>query len=125
VLFTAQSNFSSSIRSAAVLALLLATGAISQVTTGNISGSVEDSSGARVPNADITLVHKNTQQTRAVRTNERGEFLAALLPIGEYELAAEMPGFKRRTVAGILLRVDQRYRCLLYSSQAAYPRRSR
>jgi hypothetical protein len=81
--------------------------AVSQTTAGNISGYVEDSSGARVPDARITLLHRNTQQSRVLQSNERGEFLAALLPIGEYEVTAELQGFKRRTVSGVMLRVDQ------------------
>jgi hypothetical protein len=87
--------------------LACATFAAAQTATGNISGSVEDSSGARVPNAKVTLTHQATQQSRVVYTNERGEFLAALLPIGEYAVAAEFAGFRRKSLSGVLLRVDQ------------------
>ena len=90
----------------AVLASVLICSA--QTATGTISGYVEDTSGARVPNAKITLVHSGTQQTRTVYTNERGEFLAALMPIGEYEVSAEFTGFRRKSLSGNLLRVDQR-----------------
>jgi hypothetical protein len=78
-----------------------------QTARGNVSGYVEDTSRARVPNANITLIHSATGQSRTVRSNERGEFLAASLPIGAYEIAAEVPGFKRLSFSGILLRVDQ------------------
>src|SRR5205807_6972016 len=71
------------------------------------SGSVEDTSGARVPNAKVTITHAGTQQTRTVSTNERGEYLAPLMPIGEYVISGEMEGFKRKVLSGILLRVDQ------------------
>ena len=81
--------------------------ALAQIATGNISGSVEDASGARVPNAEVRLIHSGTQQTRTVRTNDRGEFLAPQLPIGEYEVTAQFTGFKRKSLVGILLRVDQ------------------
>src|SRR6266851_5443202 len=87
--------------------LLLCLPAWAQTATGNISGRVEDSSGAMIPNAKVTLVHSATQQSRTVSTNERGEFLAAVLPIGQYEVSAEFAGFKRPTLSGILLRVDQ------------------
>jgi hypothetical protein len=90
-----------------VLALIGAISAWAQTATGNISGSVEDASGARVPNAEIRLIHSGTQQSRTVKTNERGEFLAPQLPIGEYEVRAEFIGFKRKSLVGILLRVDQ------------------
>jgi hypothetical protein len=79
-----------------------------QTATGTISGYVEDTSGARVPNAKITLIHSGTRQIRTALTNERGEFLAALLPIGEYEVSAEFTGFRRKALSGNVLRVDQR-----------------
>src|SRR3954464_6712278 len=78
-----------------------------QMATGNIGGEVEDSTGAGVANAKVTLVHSATSQTRVVMTNERGEFLAPLLPIGEYEVSAEFQGFKRATMSGVRLLVDQ------------------
>lgn len=92
---------------ATVFLCLMSLPAFGQMATGTISGAVEDSTGARVPNAQITIVHVATKQGRTVKTNERGEFLAPTLPIGEYNLTAEMPGFKRKSLAGILLRVDQ------------------
>src|SRR5712692_7147645 len=79
----------------------------SQTSTGNISGSVEDASGARVPNAKVTITHVGTQQGRTMYTNERGEYLAPLMPIGEYVVSGEREGFKRKSLSGILLRVDQ------------------
>src|SRR5215831_16790566 len=90
-----------------VLSLAGAIFVSAQTATGNISCSVEDASGARVPNAEVRLIHSATQQTRTVLTNERGEFLAPQLPIGEYEVRAEVTGFKRKSLVGILLRVDQ------------------
>src|SRR3989454_3211579 len=94
----------------APLALLLAafgSTALAQMATGNIGGQVEDSSGAIIANAKVTLVHSATSQTRVVTTNERGQFLAPLLPIGEYEVSAEFQGFKRSTLSGVRLTVDQ------------------
>ena len=94
----------------AVLAFVLVYTApiLAQTATGTISGYVEDTSGARVPNAKITLVHSGTKQSRTAYTNERGEFLAALMPIGEYDVSAELAGFRRKALSGNLLRVDQR-----------------
>ena len=78
-----------------------------QMATGNIGGQVQDSTGAVIPNAKITLVHSATRQTRTVTTNERGDFLAPLLAIGEYDVSAEFTGFKRTTMSGVRLLVDQ------------------
>src|SRR5260370_32479330 len=91
-----------------LLALLACSfGARAQMATGNIGGQVADSSGAVIANAKVTLVHSSTSQTRVVATNERGEFIAPLLPIGEYEVSAEFQGFKRSTISGWMLLVDQ------------------
>ena len=62
---------------ALLLAAFSSTG-FSQMATGNIGGVVEDSSGAVIANAKVTLVHSATKQTREVTTNERGEFRALL-----------------------------------------------
>ncbi len=78
-----------------------------QMMSGNISGRVEDASGAVVPNVKVTLVHTATQESRTVLTNERGEFLAPVLPIGTYGVSAEFQGFKRATLGGVVLEVDQ------------------
>jgi hypothetical protein len=80
---------------------------MAQTATGTISGYVEDGTGARVPGAKISILHSATQQGRVVYTNERGDFIAPMLSIGEYEVSAEFKGFKRKSLSGILLRVDQ------------------
>ncbi len=90
-----------------LLALFAPASLWAQMATGNISGYVEDTTGARVPNAKVTITHAGTQQSRVVTTNDRGEFLAALLPTGEYTVTGELEGFKRKSLSGILLRVDQ------------------
>src|SRR5438128_1513241 len=90
-----------------VLSLAGCLAVCAQTSTGNISGSVEDTSGARVPNAKVTITHAGTQQSRTVLTNDRGEYLAPLMPIGEYVVSGEIEGFKRKVLSGILLRVDQ------------------
>ncbi len=80
---------------------------LGQVSTGTINVQVQDSSGAAVPAALITLTHVSTGQTRQGTSNERGEFLASFLPVGEYSITAEFSGFKRKTISGLALRVDQ------------------
>lgn len=96
-----------SLRIVMIFLLLATSAAWAQTATGNISGHVVDTSGALVPNAKVTLTRTSTRQTRVVHTNDRGEFLAPLLPIGEYEVVAEVTGFKRQAVSGVLLQVDQ------------------
>jgi hypothetical protein len=90
-----------------LLSLYFSVVCFGQTASGNISGHVEDSSGGIIVNAKVTLIHSSTKQTRVVTTNDHGEFLAPLLPIGEYEVITEFPSFKRSSQSGIRLLVDQ------------------
>lgn len=78
-----------------------------QVVTGTLTGVIEDVSGAVVVKATVVATHVATQEVRRTSTNERGEFLIPFARIGEYTLSAEAPGFRRKTLSGIVLRVDQ------------------
>ena len=90
-----------------VLLLSLPAGLFGQVATGTMVGVVEDATGSVVPNARITAVHTATTDKRQVPTNERGEFNIPYARIGEYSVTVEAQGFKRKTLTGIVIRVDQ------------------
>jgi outer membrane receptor protein involved in Fe transport len=62
--------------------------------TAAISGTVKDQSGALVPGVQITVTHTETAQKRSAVTDERGDYLVPLLPVGNYEVLAAQPGFK-------------------------------
>ncbi len=79
-------------------------------TTATIVGTVADSTGAVVPNTKITAIHKATGLTRSTLSNATGNYVLPLLPVGEYEVVAEVAGFKRNTVSGIVLQVNQETR---------------
>jgi hypothetical protein len=64
-----------------------------QGVTGTILGTVTDNSGAVVPGATVTIRHLGTNRTRVVVTDPQGLYREPLLPIGEYEVKAELPGF--------------------------------
>ena len=40
-------------------------------------------------------------------TNDHGDFNAASIAVGTYTLTAEMPGFQKQELTGIVLQVDQ------------------
>ena len=80
-----------------------------QNVTGSISGTVSDSKGGVVPNVTVTVT--NADQKVAVRTlttDDRGQYVAALLPVGRYNVTVEAAGFKKATRSGIVLNVDDR-----------------
>ena len=66
-----------------------------QGASAGIFGSVVDSQGAIVPAAKVTLVHVTTNQVRTTNADTAGEFRFPLLPVGEYRISVEQPGFKR------------------------------
>lgn len=92
----------------AVAAIALLPAALAaQVATGNIRGTVVDSSEGVIPNVKVTLTNVNTGFTRAVTTNEHGDFNAPSMPLGEYQIAAEIAGFQKKILSGVNLQVDQ------------------
>src|SRR5712692_3527346 len=87
--------------------VLSSSAALAQVATGNIRGTVVDSSEGVIANAAVTLSGVNTGFTRNLVTNERGDFDAPSMPLGEYVITAEAPGFQKKKISGISLQVDQ------------------
>ena len=87
-------------RSAVGLALALSIGApltpfmhSQGITTGTISGSVGDSTGALVPGAVITVVNTATGVQMATKSNNDGSFSLRDLPIGKYNVTIANAGF--------------------------------
>lgn len=50
--------------------------------TGNIVGTVKDTTGAAVPGATVTLTNAGTATKRMVVTNSEGEYNASSLSVG-------------------------------------------
>ena len=93
------------------LALLCMTQCFAQDVTGVISGTVTDSSGAVVPGANVTIT--NTGKTVAAwrgQTSASGQYLAPLLPVGEYNIVVEQQGFRKTEIQDFDLKVNQRAR---------------
>ena len=95
----------------AVFAILLATAsalpAHSQSATGSIEGIVLDSSGAVLPGVTVTAVHRDTGASRSTVSDESGVFRLPLLPVGTYEVTAELGGFSTRKQSEVVLTIGQ------------------
>jgi hypothetical protein len=73
-----------------------------QVLTGQIDGAVQDSSGAVVPNATITITNSGENLVqRVVKAGEHGDFTAPLLSVGTYSVTVSASGFKAFTVKNV------------------------
>jgi hypothetical protein len=92
-----------------------------QTFRGTILGSVTDSSGAAVPGATVTIKNLDTGLTRTVVTSDDGSYSAPELPIGNYSVTVEKPGFKTGVVSGIRVEVssDRRADVVLQPGQIA------
>ena len=76
-------------------------------TSASFSGSVSDSTGARIANATVTLSSPEKGVTRTYKTDAQGNFSFALLPAATYTLSIEASGFKTIRQQGITLEVGQ------------------
>ena len=74
-------------------------------TTGTIRGTVTDPSGAVVPGASVTATQVDTTVSRAMTTNESGEYEFPALPVGRYAVETQVPGFKLARLTGIEVRL--------------------
>jgi hypothetical protein len=90
-----------------LLFLLLAAPAFGQYTTASLSGTVQDNSGAAVPGASVTVEQTGTGYKQAVKTGAGGEYRFPSLPVGDYQLTVEMPGFTTYVQKGIGLAIGQ------------------
>lgn len=89
------------------LFLLSASVALAQLTTGTISGTVTDASGAAVPGAAVVLKNVDTGISRNTTTGPAGRYEAPNLPVGRYEVSATSTGFQTSVRAGIELTVGR------------------
>jgi len=81
-----------------------------QLTTGKIVGTVKDSSGAVVPKVLIKSLNIQTEITRNAVSSGAGTYEILLLPPGQYELSAELAGFKRYVRRPVTVEVNQESR---------------
>ena len=78
---------------------------VAQTTDATILGTVTDQTGAVLPRASITATHLETGQSHKVQTDEGGRYRIPQLPLGEWEVKAELSGFKTVVRRGITLTV--------------------
>lgn len=76
-------------------------------TTGQIEGTLSDGSGGALPGAIITATNKATGFVRETLTDERGFYRLGLLPLGTYDVAAELSGFATAHLKDVVLTVGQ------------------
>ncbi len=72
-----------------------------QSNSGNIQGTVSDSTGAALPKATVTVRNLDTGATVSTETTDAGLYSAPNLPPGRYALTVEAPNFKKYVREGV------------------------
>ncbi len=91
----------------AVLALAASPALLRAQVNASISGMVQDSTGAGIAGATVTVKSLDTGATRTATTDAGGNFRVVSLPIGPQQVKAEKSGFKTAVRDGINLVVSQ------------------
>ncbi len=76
-----------------VICVALSISILAQVAGGNVSGTVTDSSGGAVANANVSILNPATGVKRSLVTNESGFYSAPNLVPGIYEVTVSATGF--------------------------------
>ena len=78
-----------------------------QTATGQITGTVRDSTGAVMSDVKVTVTNQQTGLTRQTTTGDKGDFVIPLLSVGVYVVTGEKAGFKLAVNSDVALTVDQ------------------
>jgi len=79
-------------------------------TTGSITGTVIDDTGAAVAGAEVSVLNPATGIRQTAKSNSTGEYLIAGLGAAAYNVTITAPGFKKFEAKGVILRVGEKIR---------------
>src|SRR5450432_2506157 len=77
-----------------------------QATSGDLTGTVFDASGATIPNATVIALNDATGVKSAAQTNAGGVYRFTNLPIGRYTLLGSASGFSSNTLKNVDLTLN-------------------
>ncbi|MGA8872065.1 MAG: carboxypeptidase regulatory-like domain-containing protein [Candidatus Acidiferrales bacterium] len=91
----------------ASVAICLLCALVSQAaTSGSISGTVKDPSGAVLPGVALTLKNTSLGTPYKTTSDANGYYSFPNLPVGAYDLTLALPGFKTMQKSGIVVDMD-------------------
>ena len=88
------------------LLLLLPNLLFAQTNAGSLSGRVSDGSGAALPGVTVTATNEATGFNRTVISETDGSYRFASLPIGTYDVTADLAGFGSLTTKNVEVNVS-------------------
>src|SRR6185437_16150523 len=83
--------------------LLACASAFAQQTTGNVTGRVLDQQGAAMPGVSVTAKSPTTGFTRTETSDAEGVYRLSALPVGMYDVTAELQGFSTLSKKAIMV----------------------
>src|SRR5437899_12722388 len=91
------------------LGLLSATSlrAQSDATRGVIEGTVRSENGSVLPAVLVTISNQDDGTERRIQTDMSGRYRLPLLPLSNYQIATERPGFISMRQRGLVLQLAQ------------------
>ncbi|MGA8596530.1 MAG: carboxypeptidase regulatory-like domain-containing protein, partial [Bryobacteraceae bacterium] len=79
----------------------------SQTTSGNLTGTVFDASGAAIPDATVTATHDATQVATSTTTTSSGQYRINNLLVGTYTLSVKASGFADARVKNVSVTLNE------------------
>jgi hypothetical protein len=96
------------IRIAATIAAVFVAGLLlGQETTGTLLGIIHDPTGAPIAGVKVTATELGTGHVHEALSDAAGGYTLPLLPIGAYQITAEITGFKRAKQSDVLLHLAE------------------
>ncbi len=89
------------------LAFGFQTNLLAQGTTGTITGTVTDSTGAAINGAKVTVTQTSTNSVHTANTSSEGSYAVPQLPPGPYSVKIDKDAFESYLQNGIVLSIDQ------------------
>ena len=97
-----------------VLCLLAVAPVAAQVGSAEIAGTITDESASALPGVTVTARHVETGQVRTTTTEGGGTYLITALPVGRYQVRAELTGFSPIVLEDVVLSIGQKARIDLH-----------
>ena len=97
------------VKSIAFIAVLVggASAAWAQLPTATILGVVRDADAAVIPGATLTATNADTGLSRTTQSSADGSYRFAALPVGRWQVRAELDGFRTALREALTLTVGQ------------------
>src|ERR1700722_1660785 len=77
-----------------------------QTSSGAIAGSIQDASGAVVPNTAVTATNNATHSVSVTKSTSSGAYRFPNLPLGAYTVTAVASGFSTATETGVIVQIN-------------------